>query len=139
MKRILLPVDGSPGCQQALTIAEDIAKKFDSTIVAFCVFDLYRIPNELEYAGYIEKMYDTDGKKEFLDKTVKYFEDRGIKAEAKLIKGDPPSDIIDEADNGEYDLVIMCSRGMSASKRFLLGSVTSKVVHHVKTPILVVK
>ena len=139
MKRILLPVDGSPGCQQALTIAEDIAKKFDSTIIVFYVFDLYRIPNELEYAVYIEKMYDTDSKKEFLEKTVKYFQDRGVKAESKLIKGDPPSDIIDEADKGEYDLVIMCSRGMSPGKRFLLGSVTSKVVHHVKTPILVIK
>jgi nucleotide-binding universal stress UspA family protein len=139
MKNILLPVDGSPGCQHALAMAEDLAKKYDSTITVFYVFDLYRIPNELEYAGYIEKMYESDSKKEYLDKTVKYFEERGVKAKSKYIKGDPPSDIIDEADSGEYDLVIMCSRGMSPGKRFLLGSVTNKVVHHVKAPILVVK
>jgi nucleotide-binding universal stress UspA family protein len=139
MKKILLPVDGSPGCQQALQIAEDLAKKFDSTITAFYVFDMHRIPNELEYAGYIEKMYDTETKRDFLDKTVQYFQERGVKAEAKMVKGDPASDIIDEAEKEGYDLVIICTKGMSAGKRFLLGSVTNKVVHHIKAPILIVR
>ena len=74
-----------------------------------------------------------------LDKTAEYFEKKGVSAKAKLVKGDPASDIIDEAEIGEYDVCIICTHGMSAGKRFLLGSVTNKVVHHIKIPILVVR
>ncbi|MBG0763406.1 MAG: universal stress protein [Tissierellales bacterium] len=40
---------------------------------------------------------------------------------------------------GDYDLVVMRTHGMGATKRFMLGSVTNKVVHHIKKPILVVR
>jgi len=48
-------------------------------------------------------------------------------------------EILKEAESGEYDIVIMRTHGMSATKRFMLGSVTDKVVHHVKKPIMVVR
>lgn len=139
MKKILFPIDGSMDCQKALDIAEDLAKKFDSTITVFHVFDYHKIPNEMEYASVIDKIYDSDASREMLDKTVEYFEKKGVKAIGKLVKGDPASDIIDEAEAGEYDLAIVCTHGMSAGKRFLLGSVTNKVVHHIKVPVLVVR
>jgi|LGOV01.1.fsa_nt_gb nucleotide-binding universal stress UspA family protein len=139
MKKILFPVDGSMDCQKALDIAEDLAKKYDSTITVFHVFDYHKVPNEMEYAAVIDKIYDSDASREMLNKTVEYFEGKGVKANSKLVKGDPASDIIDEAESGEYDLCIVCTHGMSAGKRFLLGSVTNKVVHHIKVPILVVR
>lgn len=139
MKKILFPIDGSVECQKALDIAEDLAKKYDSTITVFYVFDYHKVPNEMEYAAVIDKIYDSDASKEMMQKTVDYFEKKGVKADSKLVKGDPASDIIDEAEKGEYDVCIMCTHGMSAGKRFLLGSVTNKVVHHIKVPILVVR
>jgi len=47
--------------------------------------------------------------------------------------------IIEEAKKGNYDLIIMKTHGMKATKRFMLGSVTDKVVHHVSIPVLVVR
>jgi nucleotide-binding universal stress UspA family protein len=139
MKKILLPTDGSMKCQKVLDVAEELAKKYDSTITVFYVWDDHKISYELGYAALSDKINNSDVRKELLDKIVEYFEKKGVKAVAKVVKGDPAADIIDEAETGEYDLVIICTYGMSAGKRFLLGSVTNKVIHHIKVPTLVVR
>jgi nucleotide-binding universal stress UspA family protein len=126
MKKILFPTDGSLECQKALDIAEDLAKKFDSELTIFHVFDYHVVTTEEEG-------------KHMLDKAVEYFEKRGVNVNSKIVKGYPAADIIDEAEKGGYDVIIMCTHGMTAGKRFLLGSVTNKVLHHVTVPMLVVR
>jgi len=37
------------------------------------------------------------------------------------------------------DLIIMCTHGMGAARRFTLGSVTDKVVHYSAAPILIIR
>lgn len=126
MKKILLPTDGSMECQKTLDIAEDLAKKFDGEITIFHVFDYHVVTTEEEG-------------KEMLEKAVEYFEKKGVKVNSKIVKGYPAADIIDEAEKGGYDVMIMCTHGMTAGKRFLLGSVTNKVLHHVNIPMLIVR
>jgi nucleotide-binding universal stress UspA family protein len=70
---------------------------------------------------------------------IKPYEDLGLKIQIKETAGDPAVEIIEEAKKGEYDLIIMRTHGMKATKRFMLGSVTDKVVHHVGIPVLVVR
>ena len=53
--------------------------------------------------------------------------------------GNPASKILDVIEQEKVDFVVMCTHGMSATKRFLIGSVTNKVVHHSKVPVLVVR
>ena len=38
-----------------------------------------------------------------------------------------------------YDLIIMGSRGLGAFKELLLGSVSFKVMHHAKCPVMIVR
>jgi len=139
MKKILFPTDGSMGCQKALDVAEDLAKKFDSTVMVLHILDYHKFSNELGYTAVYDNEFDTEPIKEMLQKTVDYFMQKGIKSEFKIINGDPAADIIDEAEKGDYDLCIMCTHGMSPGKRFLLGSVTNKVVHHIRVPIMVIR
>jgi nucleotide-binding universal stress UspA family protein len=63
----------------------------------------------------------------------------GIKTDTILMEGDPASVILDEAERGDYDLVIMKTHTMKKRKRFMLGSVTNKVVHHINKPILIMR
>jgi nucleotide-binding universal stress UspA family protein len=60
-----------------------------------------------------------------------------IKTTSEL--GDPAKIIIKLANSNDYDLIIMGSRGRSAFKELLLGSVSQKVVHHAKCPVMVVR
>lgn len=53
--------------------------------------------------------------------------------------GDPVDEIIKFAEEGGFDLIVMGSRGGGIFSRALLGSVSDKVVHHVKTSVLIVK
>jgi nucleotide-binding universal stress UspA family protein len=139
MKKILIPVENQQSIDEPLEIAVEIAKKFGSAITIFHAVDFHKIPNEVKYGAYIEKIYETANKNNFMDKVVKLYENEGIETNFKVIEGDAASEIIDEAEKGEYDLVIMETHSMKENKRFLLGSVTNKVVHHIKVPLLVVK
>ena len=65
--------------------------------------------------------------------------DKGIKTDTMLAEGDPASAILDEAEKGDYDLVIMRTNTMKKRKRFMMGSVTNKVVHHIDKPILIIR
>jgi nucleotide-binding universal stress UspA family protein len=68
--------------------------------------------------------------------------DAQIPIELKIEKvvGDIASGIVEAAEAAQADLIIMGSEGTSkAIKGFLLGSVTNKVLHRTKIPVLVVK
>lgn len=52
--------------------------------------------------------------------------------------GDPASLIVDEANSGKYDVVIMGHRGYGYREEFFVGSVTLKVISSSKVPVLVI-
>jgi nucleotide-binding universal stress UspA family protein len=138
MKKILLPLEKTSEKIEPIEEVVKIAKSFDSTITIFHVDDSKVILNEFKYNPadveeiLKERMIDNE-------KMIKSYEDLGLKIEVKETAGDPPVEIIEEAEKGDYDLIIMRTHGMNARKRFMLGSVTDKVVHHVKIPILVIR
>ncbi|OYT25974.1 MAG: hypothetical protein B6U97_04630 [Candidatus Altiarchaeales archaeon ex4484_96] len=74
-----------------------------------------------------------------LKEAANILEKRGIETEVKLRHGLPSEEIILEAEEGDYDLIVMGSHGMSSPARFLLGDVAYKVIKHSKTPCLLVK
>jgi nucleotide-binding universal stress UspA family protein len=62
----------------------------------------------------------------------------GVPTAAYARPGDPASAILDVAEEVNADLVVVGSRGMEGGKRFLLGSVPSKVCHHCPCHLLIV-
>ncbi len=141
MKKILMPVERYQDNYEVIDIAVDIAKKFDSTITLFYVDNSKMVFSQMQNDTYvdIEKMMSTmNDDDNSLEEIAKKYSDKGVKTEIKEIVGDPAVEILNEA-NGDYDLVIMRTHGMGATKRFLMGSVTNKVVHHIKKPILVAR
>ena len=65
--------------------------------------------------------------------------ERGISAELVERSGDPAIAILDEAEKEGSDLIVMGTRGVSAIQRWLLGSVSSKVLHHARCSVLVAR
>jgi nucleotide-binding universal stress UspA family protein len=47
--------------------------------------------------------------------------------------------IVAEAEDEDFDLIVMGSRGLGGIKEYILGSVSNQVVHEAKSPVLVVK
>jgi nucleotide-binding universal stress UspA family protein len=130
VRRMLLAVDGSKSSDQALQFllkqmsptsngrievqVLQVLPPFAYTREAMaCVARTTRYAQKLETAGYIVK--DT------------------IRA------GDPAEEIIKAAASFHADLLVVGAKGLSAVGRFLLGSVSSKLIRHSPSSILVVR
>ncbi|HXQ79285.1 MAG: universal stress protein [Thermoplasmata archaeon] len=59
--------------------------------------------------------------------------------ETVLLEGDPVDKVVEYAQQHRPDLIVVGSRGLSAAGRFLLGSVSDGILHHVHCSVLVVK
>ena len=57
----------------------------------------------------------------------------------KMLVGDPAEQIIKHAKTAKCDVIVMGTRGHSALKGLLLGSVASKVIAHASVPVTVVR
>jgi len=64
---------------------------------------------------------------------------KGIKIDQKLESGDPAKVIVQTAEKGDYDLIVMGSRGLGMIGRFLLGSVSDHVTQYANRSVLIVK
>ena len=63
--------------------------------------------------------------------------DRSI--ETETVVGLPAREIVQFADEGSYDLIVMGSHGRSGASRVLLGSVAEQVVRRAPVPVTVVR
>jgi nucleotide-binding universal stress UspA family protein len=53
--------------------------------------------------------------------------------------GDPAEEIVKTTQDFDTDLVVVGARGLGGVARVLLGSVSEKVLHHARCPVLIVK
>jgi nucleotide-binding universal stress UspA family protein len=58
-------------------------------------------------------------------------------ADMKIVEGVPEQVLVTAANEADVDLVVMGTHGLSGSQKFFLGSVTERVLHRAKVPVLV--
>jgi len=140
-KNIVVAYDGSENAKRALDVAIDLAKRYEARLTIIEVIDtsvlvgmgLGPIPSEVINEMYNKAKKDVEEAKE---KAI----NSGVKnVEAVNIEGDPATTIMDYAGKAGADLIVTGSRGLSTVKRIFLGSVSSRIVHEAKIPVLVVK
>ena len=147
IKNILLPVDGSECRMRFLGMVKEMALAFGAEITILHVQDRYSslpIQNMLETQFDVKKVKAVPvlNKKpgiHIINNIKKFLKGNGIVLHSRVEFGNPAEKIIDIAVKENFDIIIMCSHGISSSKKFLLGSVTNKVVHYASTPVLVIK
>lgn len=141
MNKILVPIDGSKYSKLALEKAIKLGLASSSDIcllnvVSNVVNSPYFIDHEYKYE--ISNMFTEQGERA-LEEGLELLKDYPGKVEKKIVVGDPANEIIDEAEEGNYDLVVMGSRGLTGLSRMMLGSVSIKVLNHVNSSVLIVK
>ena len=58
---------------------------------------------------------------------------------SRAAAGDPATAILDVADKEGVDLIVMGTRGLGTAERWLIGSVSDKVLHHAHCSVLVAR
>jgi nucleotide-binding universal stress UspA family protein len=140
-RRLLVAFDGSPHAHQALTEAIDLAQANRGTLTVMSVapepsvwaMSGYDVPINVDRVSKeMERQYQCllDGAMESVpaDLPVKKI----------LTRGPAGPRIVDEANAGDHDLVVMGSRGRGELRSLLLGSVSHRVLQASHVPVLVV-
>lgn len=137
MKKILVPIDGSDNSMKALMKAKEIATLTNGELT---LLNVTEIPKHY-VVDYDVRLYtpDVNVGKELLQSSVEKLAGFTGKVDTLHVVGDISSEIIRVAEDGDYDLVVMGSRGLGTFSRAILGSVSNKVLNHISKTVLIVK
>jgi nucleotide-binding universal stress UspA family protein len=147
----VVPLDGSKLGELALAPALKLARSMKIEMVLARAYELpatayYRaddyppsaqafIPS---YAELAEEM--SRESREYIDAKVKELRSQGLEqVRSQVLEGNAAEEIVKLAQSTKGSLIAMCTHGRSGPKRWVLGSVTEKVVHYSPSPVLVVR
>ena len=137
--KILAALDFSKTAKTVLEKAVETAKQQKAQLILLTVAeDFMDIGDIMDSASVSEKFLAAAKKSVAQAKAAA--KEMGVDVIAEAEQGVSPADIIVRyaADKG-IDLIVMGSRGKSAIDRFLVGSVTTKVVAHAPCSVLVIR
>jgi nucleotide-binding universal stress UspA family protein len=137
---VLVPVDGSDNSYRALDTALILSEKLGSSITVVNVMEEVPITH-IESEKLLSELLEAYRKEnqEILSKCSKIATEKGLSIKTLLLQGNPASIILDYCKKENFDLVIMGSRGMGKFKQLILGSVSSKIVHHCQCAVLLIR
>ena len=135
-KHILFPVDFSQQCCNVAPYVLCMARRYGAHVSMLHVMELPTgaYPGWPAPAAVIDFQEMADERKKRLEGYLKN-EFAEVAQTRLLSKGDPSHAITDYAQKEHVDLVMMPTHGYGPFRRFLLGSVTAKVLHDVKCPV----
>jgi len=136
-EKVLVAVDGSQFSEAALAAAEGLAAKAGSAVEVVHVHEHDFIPSKAGMAPDLELM---DEAKAVVDKAVERLKAKGITVTGRLLQAqtrDVARAIIEAAEENGADLIIVGRRGLSSLTGMLVGSVSNKLIHVAKVPIMV--
>ena len=159
-KTIYVPVDNSDFSNQAIAVAVDLGKSFQSKMVGCHVYAAkmhdYRF-KQMEYTlpeEYLEeteldrqrKIHDsliTMGLKLISDSYLTPMAARcagaGLEFEPRMMDGKHSTEIVNDVNSGDYDLVVLGVLGLGRVRDSEVGSVCERVARHSNKDVLVVK
>ena len=135
---ILVPTDGSPEVERALEHAFELARAHDATVQALYVVNVAgygSLPMESALEGISGALRDEG---EAALQRVEELAPDDIELETNIEDGTPSRVIVEQAQPGVCDLVVMGTHGRGGIDRLLLGSVTERVVRQAPVPVLTV-
>jgi nucleotide-binding universal stress UspA family protein len=146
MKKMLIAYDGSEASKKAVDMACQCSDKEDEITL------LTVVPAELAESSFTKMLLPTIDLSEIvksgsfkqkameslskIEKEIKY---NVSKVNIVVEAGDPADEILLSAKKHEADIIIVGYKGYGKEGRFLLGSVTDKVVRHATKSVLVVR
>jgi nucleotide-binding universal stress UspA family protein len=144
VNRVIVPLDGSDRAMLAVPVAATVSRQLGAAIELISAVDLPQVVSPAMAYGpafspefYAElEAESTRNAGEYLDDALAQLADQGIKAGKHVMIGSAVAAILDFAKHG--DLIVMTSRGQGGFRRWILGSVSEKLVRDAQAPVLLV-
>lgn len=139
-RKILVPLDGSTLAEAALPHAEAIAKSEGAEII------LLRVPifpasgffaSEPSLAMKIHEQEQAEAVN-YINAKMQELKKDNIKVSVVTQDGAVPDTILAVAEETHADMIAMSTHGRTGVKRWLMGSVADKVIHHAHIPVMLI-
>lgn len=142
LKTVVVPLDGSPLAEQALPSVEALARKMQLGITLMRAYALPSAVSAEEYGAYSEDFiahFEADARDYLLEKAEE-LKRKGIGSVSTAVNlGYGADEIIELARKTSDNFIAMCTHGRSGLRRWMLGSVTERVVRHSGDPVLIIR
>jgi nucleotide-binding universal stress UspA family protein len=146
MKRLLIAYDGSDASKKAIEVGLKCSNKDDEILL------LTVIPAELSESSFTKMLLPTidlssiiksgsfkERAMESLSKISEEIKPKVTNIEVSVESGDPADEILLSAKKHIVDIIVLGYKGYGKEGRFLLGSVTDKVVRYAGVSVLVAR
>lgn len=140
-KKALVAIDGSKPSLKAVATAKELLEA--GTLQSFNLINVIPYPQNTSVSEFV--IYSMEYQEKLKSSAMEIMEKSlgivgsGIKVEKYAEFGAPAEMILQTAEKGDYDLIIVGNRGLNQLKRLLMGSVSSRVVALAHCAVLVVK
>ncbi|WP_096202041.1 universal stress protein [Bacillus sp. FJAT-45350] len=134
--KILLATDGSEYALRAANKAIEVAKcNPEATIHIALVVD----SSKSDVLQTWNTIGAQDNRNEKVRPTVEKVKDAGVNYEVEFLRGDPGPSIVKHANENNFEIVVLGSRGRNRLQELVLGSVSHKVAKRANCAVLIIK
>jgi nucleotide-binding universal stress UspA family protein len=138
MKKILVGVDGSEEALRAVDLAAELARAQKASLkLAYVIMPLAFPPNTygtLLDAITVEEQREAERSLQQAEQRAKRTVDS---VEVQTLRGSPAEVLAELAKAPDVQMIVVGTHGRGAVSRFLLGSVSNRLVHICERPVLV--
>jgi nucleotide-binding universal stress UspA family protein len=138
ISKILVPVDFSPRCEGAVRYAHVVAGRSRADLTLLHVAPSVQFDFAAVQPAPETLLSRTEAQEADRCKALENFmadSQNGFHVNRIVVSGDPAEQIVRYAHAESMDLIVMPTHGYSPLRRFLIGSVTAKVLHDSEIPV----
>jgi nucleotide-binding universal stress UspA family protein len=135
MTKILIAYDGSGSARRALEYRRRVEPEDEVAVISVVPKLIEGPPTE----AYTDPSSPPEAVRKLLEEAVAILGDAGVAAEPILVIGNPAAEILDHAETRGIELIVIGRAGRHGIKRFLMGTVSDRVVEHAHCDVLVVR
>ena len=139
MNAIVVGTDGSPGAEAAVQKVIELARGSGATIHVVCAYPGTSTLERITMTARTDPADLRGVAADVLARDERRFLEAGFEVEKHVREGDPAHVLIDVASENGADLIAVGARGSAGVRRFMLGSVSSKLAHHAPSSLLIVR
>ncbi len=144
--KVLVAIDGSHCSERALDFALDLAEKYTASLLVMNVLQMpvYGSPDDPMSVSAGTVSLTKDLRKVHEDLLAKAVEKAtsakpNLKVTTALREGNPPTQIVNTAAEGGYEVVVLGHSGQGRFREFFLGSTSERVAHLARCVVIIVK
>jgi len=142
-KKILVPLDGSKRAEGILPHVEQLAQKYQSTVILMQVIELMPIVAPAGQPDMTFYQIEFDRRRQIVEDYLREIQsnlnEKGIETKYAIIEGAVVASVIEISRQEDVDLIAMASHGRSGLAQVFYGSVAAGLLQRVDRPLLLIR